>query len=63
MKLVTMRLGGMTMLNPLDLLTQRDSKFVKENFGTDFKWRVATASHQIEGGWSIYGKGESVWGI
>ncbi len=38
-----------------------DGDFSKADFGPNFKWGVATASYQIEGGWQEGGRGPSVW--
>lgn len=38
-----------------------EAGFTKADFGPDFKWGVATASHQIEGAWEMDGKSPSVW--
>lgn len=36
-------------------------KFAKADFGADFKWGVAAAAYQTEGGWNLDGKSESNW--
>lgn len=33
----------------------------RADFGPDFTWGVAHASHQVEGAWDVDGKGESIW--
>ncbi|MGB1119876.1 MAG: family 1 glycosylhydrolase, partial [Chitinophagales bacterium] len=45
-------MANMLNLSPLSL---------REQFGPDFKFGVATAAYQIEGAWNIDGKGPSIW--
>lgn len=44
-------------------MAQPDStdKKLFESFGSDFKWGAACAAYQVEGAWSLDGKGPSVW--
>ncbi len=37
--------------------------FTGKDFGRDFKWGVAAAAYQTEGGWQADGKGKSVWDV
>ena len=45
-------MANMLNLGPLTL---------REAFGRDFKFGVATAAYQIEGAWNLDGKGPSIW--
>jgi len=55
-------LGTAAVLTPRPL---RDlimaENFTKADFGSGFKWGVATAAYQIEGAWNEDGKGPSIW--
>ena len=42
-------------------IAQSRAELTKADFGSDFKWGVASASYQAEGGWNSDGKGESNW--
>ncbi len=35
----------------------------REEFGSDFKWGISTAAHQIEGAYNADGKGASIWDV
>lgn len=56
----TLGLSSLAVLNPQNLLSSSVS-FTKDDFGSDFKWGVASASYQIEGAWNVDGKGPSIW--
>jgi len=43
------------------LFTNRALDFVKEDFGKDFLWGVASSAYQSEGAWNLDNKGESTW--
>lgn len=42
---------------------ERQTGFIKQQFGVDFKWGVSTAAFQIEGSKDIDGKGLSIWDV
>ncbi len=48
-------------VNPALRRSLVDPEIIKENFGNDFFWGVATSAYQIEGAWNTDGKGESIW--
>ncbi|KAA0715478.1 Lactase-phlorizin hydrolase [Triplophysa tibetana] len=39
---------------------QRD-QFLNDSFPAGFQWSVSSESFKVEGGWSEYGKGETIW--
>ncbi|KAG7503012.1 lactase-phlorizin hydrolase-like [Solea senegalensis] len=40
--------------------SQRDT-FLNESFPADFQWATSSESFKVEGGWSVGGKGETIW--
>ena len=57
-------LGATSLLltqHPMANILNLSSLSLREQFGRDFKFGVATAAYQIEGAWNVDGKGPSIW--